>query len=293
MSNSRPLIVTHHAPDLDAITSTWLLKRFHAQKFADAHVGFVSPGEKISLEEAEELGCQLHEITYVDTGFGEFDHHQPDRAMQRVCATSLVYDHICEVHPDKKDDRALQSIVEMANTIDHFEEVLWPEPDAERYLFMIHEMIRGHEFTDPHNDDSQMHFGFQCLDNIYATLTQYHKAKEIIQNKGEEFEVKGGKALVLTTRNDDTIKVAQRMGYVLVARKDPKLGHIRIKARPDTDITLHKLHEKIQEVDKEGTWFFHGGGKMLLNGSQKNHNQKPSPLNADQLVIILKEIYGK
>jgi hypothetical protein len=27
---------------------------------------------------------------------------------------------------------------------------------------MIHELIRGHEFTDPHNDDSQMHFGFQC-----------------------------------------------------------------------------------------------------------------------------------
>ena len=293
MSNSRPLIVTHHAPDLDAITSTWLLKRFHAQKFADAHVGFVNPGEKISLEEAEELGCQLHEITYVDTGFGEFDHHQPDRAMQRVCATSLVYDHLCEVYPDKKDDKALQSIVEMANTIDHFEEVLWPEPDAERYLFMIHELIRGHEFTDPHNDDSQMHFGFQCLDNIYATLNQYHKAKDIIKNKGEEFEIRGGKAIVLITRNDDTIKVAQRMGYTLVARKDPKLGHIRIKVRPDSNITLHDLYEKIKEVDKEGTWFFHGGGKMLLNGSQKNHNQKPSQLNADQLVIILKEIYGK
>lgn len=292
MSNSRPLIVTHHAPDLDAITSTWLLKRFYAQKFAEAHIGFVSPGEKISLEEAEKLGCQLHEITYVDTGFGEFDHHQPERAMQRVCATSLVFDYLCEVYPDKKDDQALISIVEMVNQIDHFEEVLWPEPESERYLFMIHELIRGHEFTDPHNDDSQMHFGFQCLDNVYATLTQYHKAKDIIKRKGKELDLKIGKALILDTRNDDTIKIAQKMGYILVVRKDPKLGHIRIKVRPDADLTLHQLHEKIKELDKEGTWFFHGSGKMLLNGSQKNLNQKPSPLNSDQLTIILKELYG-
>lgn len=292
MSNSRPLIVTHHAPDLDAITATWLLKRFHAQKFAEAHIGFVSPGEKISLEEAEKLGCQLHEITYVDTGFGEFDHHQPARATQRVCAASLVFDYLTEVYPDKKEDLALQSIVEMVNQIDHFEEVMWPEPESERYLFMIHELIRGHEFTDPHNDDSQMHFGFQCLDNVYATLTQYHKAKEIIQRKGKELNLNIGKALILNTRNDDTIKIAQKMGYILVVRKDPKLGHIRIKARPDSAITLHDLYEKIQELDKEGTWFFHGSGKMLLNGSQKNHNQKPSPLNSDQLTIILKELYG-
>lgn len=292
MSNSRLLIVTHHAPDLDAIASTWLLKRFHAQKFADAHIGFVNPGDKITLEGAEEYGCQLHEITYVDTAGGEFDHHQPGRAMERVCATSLVFDHICEVHPEKKDDEALKSIVEIANSVDHFEEVYWPESESERYLFMLHEIIRGHEFTDPHNDDSQMHFGFQCLDNIYATLTQYHKAKKIIETKGEEVKLKAGTALLLETRNDDTIKVAQKMGYVLVARKDPKLGHIRIKVRPDADITLHTLNEKILEVDKKGTWFFHGSGKMLLNGSHKNNNQRPSPLNIEQIKIILQELYG-
>lgn len=292
MSNSRPLIVTHHAPDLDAITSTWLLKRFHPQDFADARIGFVNPGDTISLEEAEELGCQLHEITYVDTGFGKFDHHQPEKATQRVCAATLVYDAICEVYPDKKDDEALKTIVEMVNEVDHFEEIYWPDPAAERYLFMIHELIRGHEFTDPHNDDSQMHFGFQCLDNVYATLTQYHKAKHIIQTKGKELTLKAGKALVVETRNDDTIKIAQRLGYVLVARKDPKLGHIRIKARPDADITLHALHEKITAIDHEGTWFFHGSGKMLLNGSQKNNNQKASPLTMNQIVVLLEEIYG-
>lgn len=289
---SRPLIVTHHAPDLDAITATWLLKRFHAQEFADAKIAFVSPGEKMSLQDAEEHGSQLHEITYVDTGFGQFDHHQPARAMQNICAATLVFDHVCGIRPELREDKALRAIVTLANEVDHFQEVHWPEPQSERYLFMIQELIRGHEFTDPHNDDSQLHFGFQCLDNAYASLTQRFKALEIILTKGQEIELQKGKALVLLTRNDDTIKVAQKQGFVLVARKDPKLGHIRIKVRPDASFNLDDLHEKIMAADKKGTWFYHGSGKMLLNGSVKSKHQTPSPLTFEQLVVLIKETYG-
>lgn len=289
---SRPLIVTHHAPDLDAVTATWLLKRFDAQHFADAKIAFVNPGEKMALVDAEEYGSQLHEITYVDTGYGKFDHHQPDKAIQKICATTLVFDYVCELNPDKKADQALQAIVKLVNQVDHFEEITWPEPESERHLFMIQELIRGHEYTDPHNDDSQMHFGFQCLDNVYATLTQYYKALDIILTKGKEIPLKTGKALAVLTRNDDTIKVAQKQGYVMVVRKDPKLGHIRIKVRPDSPLELSKLYQRIIAADNKGTWFFHGSGKMLLNGSQKNRDQKPSPLTLEQMVVLIKELYG-
>ncbi|MFH2118226.1 MAG: hypothetical protein ABII10_00590 [Candidatus Paceibacterota bacterium] len=292
MSESRPLIVTHHAPDLDAIAAAWLLKKFDAQHFADAKIAFVSPGKQISLAEAEEYGSQLHEITYVDTGGGKFDHHQSEKAQQRVCATSLVYEHLCEVHPELKDDTALQNIVELTNQVDHFEEVFWPEAQSPRSLFMIQELIKGAEYTDPHNDDSQLHFGFQCLDNAYASLTQHFKALEIIRRKGREIEIQGGKALVLLTRNDDTIKVAQKQGFLLVVRKDPKLGHVRIKARPDAPFNLDELEKRILATDQKGTWFYHGSGKMLLNGSLKNPSQIPSPLTVEQLVVLIKEIYG-
>lgn len=292
MMESRPLIVTHHAPDLDAVTAVWLLKRFDAQHFADSKVGFVNPGEKMDLADAEELGSQLHEIVYVDTGYGQFDHHQPDKAMQKICAASLVFDRICELYPDKKEDQALQTIVRFTNQIDHFEEITWPEPQSERNLFMIQELIRGHEYTDPHNDDSQMHFGFQCLDNVYATLTQHYKALEVILAKGKEVPLKEGKALAILTSNDDTIKVAQKQGYIMVARKDPKLGHIRIKVRPDSLLDLTKLYQRVTEVDKKGTWFLHGSNKMLLNGSTKNRDQKPSPLTLEQIVVLIKELYG-
>lgn len=292
MPVSRPLIVTHHAPDLDAIAATWLLKRFDAQHFADAKIGFVNPGEKMNLEQAEEFGSQLHEITYVDTGFGQFDHHQPDRAMQKVCAATLVLEHVCDLHPDEKDNLALQAVVKHVNEIDHFEEINWPEPQSERYLFMIQELIRGHEYTDPHNDESQLHFGFQCLDNAYASLTQHFKALEIIRIKGQEIPIQGGKALALSTRNDDVIKVAQKQGYLLVIRKDPKLGSIRIKARPDSALDLTQLYQRILAADKTGTWFFHGSGKMLLNGSQKNRDQQPSPLTLEQIIVLIQELYG-
>lgn len=293
MDTSRPLIVTHHAPDLDAVTSAWLLKRFDAQHYADAKVAFVNPGEKMDLKAAEEYGAQLHEIVYVDTGFGRFDHHQPDRALQQICAATLVYDHVCDLHPEHKEDQALQAIVNLVNEVDHFQEINWPESQSTRYFFMIQELIRGHEHTDPHNDDSQLHFGFQCLDNAYASLTQHFKALEIIRTKGQEIPIRFGKALALLTRNDDTIKVAQKQGYVLVARKDPKLGHIRIKVRPDAPFDLNELYQKILAEDKKGTWFYHGSGKMLLNGSQKNHDQVPSSLNLQQIIVLIKEIYGE
>lgn len=290
--SDRKVIVTHHAPDLDAITSTWLLKRFDAQHFADAKVMFVNPGNKLDGDELTQLGYSSEDLTYVDTGFGEFDHHQPERAVQRICAATLVYDHVSHVHPELEDDEALKTIVEYANEIDHFEEIFWPNSDANRNLFLIQELIRGHEFTDPHNDDSQLHFGFQCLDNAYATLTQHHKALEIVKEKGEIFKLANGTGMALKTRNDDTIKLAQRQGHALVIRKDPKIGHIRIKVRPDSDIILQELYDKIMQVDQEGTWFYHGSGKMLLNSSKKDQSHKPSPLSLNEVVLMIKEIYG-
>ena len=98
--------------------------------------------------------------------------------------------------------------------------------------------------------------------------------------------------MALLTRNDDTIKVAQKQGYLLVVRKDPKLGHVRIKARPDAPFNLDELMKKILTTDRKGTWFYHGSGKMLLNGSLKNPTQVPSPLSLEQLIVLIKEIYG-
>lgn len=287
----RPLIVTHHAPDLDAIGAVWLLKRFDAQHFADAKVAFVDPGTTITLDHAEEYGCQLHEVTHVDTGLGEFDHHQPERGHQVISASSLVLQHIFKIHPDHAKDRALQELVNFITETDHFQEIDWPEAGNLRYSLIIHELIHGIEFTDPHDDESQLQFGMKCLDAAYAIYTQQLRAREIIKSEGIEFELPFGKALALNTSNDDTIKVAQKQGYMIVVRKDPKEGNVRVKARPDCPVDLKPLAEAISAVDKAGTWYYHPSGKMLLNGSKKHRHQKASKLSVVEIMELLKQTY--
>ncbi|MCA9369621.1 MAG: hypothetical protein H6774_03130 [Pseudomonadales bacterium] len=288
---SRKLIVTHHAPDLDAITATWLLKRFDSRQYADAHIAFVNPGDTITLEEAEQFGLQLHEVTHVDTGLGTFDHHQPERGGQMICAASLVYDYLLERYPDYKHDQALAEIVSYATEIDHFQEITWPEPDNTRYLAMIQELIRGLEFTTPNDDDAQMHFGMTCLDSLYATLTQHFKAVEILDDplKTYDFSTRFGPAIGIQTRNSDVIKLAQKRGAQLVITKDPKRGNVRLKASPLSEINLENVAAAIKKKDTKGSWYFHPSGKMLLNGSNKHRNQTASPLTLEEVITTVKD----
>jgi hypothetical protein len=290
--SDRNLIVTHHVPDLDAVGAVWMLKRFDPQNYADARVGFVNPGSRISLDEANALNAELHEVTHVDTGLGRFDHHQPDRGLLKISATSLTYDYVCSLDGNLSEDSTLQNLVNFVTEIDHFGEIHWPDANNLRYSFMLHELIRGFELQTYFNDDSQLHFGLSCLDCAYAVLKHHHKAEEIIIEKGQVFQLAEGSAMAISTRNDDTIKIAQRQGMILVVRKDPDLGNIRIKARPDSNIDLKALHDKILEVDRVGNWYYHPSGKMLINGSVKHQDQAASPLTLNDVVKMVTEIYG-
>ncbi len=297
--SERKLLVTHHAPDLDAIGSIWLFKRFDSARYADAKIAFVDPGDTISLEDCEKnFNCQLHEVTHVDTGLGEFDHHQPEKAGRDVSASSLVYDYICQRYPDKKNDQALAAVIKHITAIDHFSEIYWPEAKEDRFIFSLHSLIHGHEFVNLHDDQSQLNFGLKALDYAYAAMTQRYSARETIESKGQEFTIKIGKCLALETGNDDTIKLAQIQGYQLVLRKDPEQGFIRIKVRPDAknpdgeDFNLKELDEAIRELDPSANWFYHASGKMLLNGSNNWHHKKASKLSLEQVIDLIKKIYS-
>jgi len=287
------LIVTHHAPDLDAITSVWLLKRFDGHHYADAKVAFVDPGDTMSQPAAKELGFEIDHVTHTDTGLGQFDHHQPDRAQQHICASSLVYDYLCDLQVDKQEDEALKSLVEYVTDIDHFGEVDWPESSLPRYAFTLPELIHGLELLELHDDDSQLHFGFSCLDSVYAVLKQFCKAKELLTTKAIFFELPIGKVMAIESANDDVIKLAQKQGADLAIKKDDHTGHIRIKARPDTSFTLEALANKVKALEPNVNWYYHPGGKMLLNGSRKHLHQNPSQLTLETLIELVKDTYGK
>ncbi len=289
---TRKLIVTHHAPDLDAIGASWLLKNFDTQHYGDAKFAFVNPGSTITASEVRRLEINPQNVVHVDTGLGEFDHHQPERGHDHISAASLVYDYLCRIHPDLKDDQALASLVTFITEIDHFDEIHWSEADHPRYNFMLHQIIKGLEFIELHDDDSQLHFGFICLEGVYSALKQHHKAEEILKTKAQYFEIKIGRCMAVETRNDDTIKLAQKHGAAIAIRKDSSQGHIRVKARPDVKIDLKELHQEIVKVDQEGTWYYHPSGKMLLNGSVKDRSQKPSSLSLEEVISLVKQVYG-
>lgn len=290
---SKKLIITHHAPDLDAVGSVWLFKRFSPELFADAKVAFVNPGETITRTAAEILGFDLQNVTHVDTGLGEFDHHQPDRALKPICAASLVFDNLSQSFPHLQNDAALRTLVEYINDVDHFGEIHWPDSSHWRYSLMIHELLHGLEFQNPYDDETLLQFGIQCLDAAYSSLKQNLKAYEVIAHNGVEFELSAGIGLGLETSNDDTIKIAQKQGYIVVVRKDPKLGNIRIKARPDSSIDLRKMYDLLCDKDPNSTWYYHNSGKMLLNGSHKHRNQIATKLSLEEVVRMLKDCYGK
>ena len=285
------LIVTHHSPDLDAIGATWLLKRFDSQNYESAKVTFVNPGERIQEDEAANLGFSLTQVTHVDTGLGKFDHHQPERASQELCAASLVYQHVCQVNPSLNDNKALKELVKFINEIDHFQEINWPDASHLRYTFIIHELIRGYELVDSQNDQAQLEFGEKCLDCAYQILKQTILANDLIENSGIQFHITAGACIALETSNEETLKQAQKQVYLLVLRKDPEKGHIRIKIRPDASFNLKPLYQAIKEIDESGSWFYHPGGKMLLNGSLKHRNQTPSALSLQDVIKLIKRIY--
>jgi len=280
------LIVTHKTPDLDAITSVWLLKRFDEQNFGEAQVAFVNPGDKISLEELSDYSYQSYDVVHVDTGGGEFDHHDEELLAKRVCAASLVLQHIHEIHPESKHDEALRQIVDHALDIDLYEDVYWPERNETRNFFRMSEILPRLKNIGL-EDEQIIEYGFVSLDAVYSHLKSLALAKEEL-HEATIFETKWGQAIALETQNVSFVPFAQRNGYPVVVRKDIEYGHIQIKALPKKKIDLSEIYEKILKHDPRATWYFHPSKTMLINGSDKRRNQVGSSLSLAQVIDILK-----
>ncbi len=124
-------IVTHYSPDVDAVTSVWLLKRF-LEGWNEAEVKFVAAGTTLEGNVVD----SDPDIWHVDTGMGILDHHQTD---ENTCATKRVMEYITAqnqklkiknkqsfVNNEKFPSEALERLVEVVNDIDHFREVFFP-----------------------------------------------------------------------------------------------------------------------------------------------------------------------
>ena len=311
------IIVTHASPDWDAITSVWLLKRF-MPNWENAKIMFVPAGERISasrlstpnnnlLEAIEKIGND--EVIHVDTGMGPLDHHQTSD--MHVCGASRTWDFVKTYHEAgekwfAKVD-ALERIVDIIVQVDHFQEVYWADSAADYHEFSLLGLLEGLKYQKPGDDDFYVVFGMECLDALVHDFENRAWAEKEITEKGQAFETRFGKGIGMETMNDTVLKLAQKLGYTIVIRKDPRSGFVRIKTMPErakgelginnnnnkelskgVDFTL--VYEKLKKMDPDATWYLHVSKKMLLNGTTKNPTMVPTKLSLQQIIDVVKAI---
>lgn len=274
-------IVTHFAPDVDAVTSIWLIKRF-LLGWSETQVAFVPAGKTLNNEIVDSHSNVLH----VDTGLGILDHHQTS---EDTCAAMRTMEYIKGKNHKKFPNEALIRLVDVVNDIDHFREVYFPNPTADFYDFSLVSMLDGLKLIYPEDHIKLVDLSMLALDGIYKNFQNKVWAEKEIKENGVEFKTKWGKGIGVETVNDEVVRLAQKQGYVVAVRKDPKKGYIRIKALPDSKADLTSCYNIYKKKDKKATWFLHAGKKMLLNGSMKNPETKPTKLTLREIIEVLEK----
>ena len=297
------IVVTHTSPDMDAITSVWLIKKY-LPGWEDAKVKFVPAGNRIDSgkwkNKDEKSPIEIiedDEVIHVDTGMGPLDHHQT--ISDDVCGASLTWDYVKSKNEEfrlrdleKIKDRieALSRMIKVVVDIDHFKEVFWKDTVADYHEFNLVNILEGLKFQFPNQDDYYVDFISKSLDAVLHEFENRIWAEREIAGNGQEFVTRFGKGIGFEILNDTVIKLAQKMGYVIVLRKDPRKGYVRIKAIPSDgkiNIDLTSTYEKLKKLDPDATWYLHVGRKMLLNGSAKNPKMKPSKLGVQEIIKVL------
>lgn len=299
------IIVTHISPDWDAISSVWLIKKYLAG-WQDADVQFVPAGQRLrdmrlnpnNIENNDPIELVGNdEIIHVDTGLGPLDHHQTQNTS--VSAASLTWEYVQRQiekgsELTEQHTQAVSRVVKYVVETDHFKEVFWKDAAADYQEFSLLGLLEGYKLIKQNQDMEYVRFGFDCLNAMVATFENRIWAEQEIEEKGMKFETRYGKAIGFETINDTVLKLAQKMGYVLVVRKDPRKGYVRIKTLPangeDKGADLTLMYEQLKKIDPDATWFLHVSKKMLLNGTPKNPKMRPTKLKLDDIIKVLKTI---
>jgi hypothetical protein len=285
-------IITHLNPDLDAMTSVWLILRF-LPGWENAEVKFVPAGLK-SQRKSTTCDQRLNsEELWVDTGFGELDHHQTDK---KTCAAVLVWEYIktsdgYEVRNkiDKIKSQAVDRLVDVVLRIDHnAEDIVIPNSQDDFYTFLFNErqIIRGIRALYKGQSSKHLEIGLTILDAALEVLKAKIEAEKIIKN-GIKFETKWGKAVATETSNEMFMHLAQEKGFKVVVSKDPKKGHIRIHALPQKGINFTEAYNKFKKMDPDATWYLHSSRALLLNGSSANPDMRPTKLKLEEIIQVL------
>jgi hypothetical protein len=150
-------------------------------------------------------------------------------------------------------------------------------------------MLDGWKMIFPDNNEQLIELGISSLDGIYKKMQDKVWAEKELKQNGIEFQTRWGKGIGIETVNDEVLRVAQKNGFVLALRKDPKKGYVRVKAQPSSGVDLSGCYNKYKKLDPDATWYLHVGRKMMLNGSMKNPETKPTKLTLREIIEVLRK----
>lgn len=304
------IVVTHKSPDLDAITSVWLIKKF-LPEWQGARTEFVPAGQKFQGHYKKEGDVVEivgnNSLIHVDTGLGKLDHHQFQD--ETICAASLTFDYVNSQENNTLKDykygyEALEKIIDLVIDEDHFQQVFYQDSDSYIREFTLVGILDGLKLQQTFNDSKIVEIGMQCLDALFLSFISRVEAEVEFEQKGSQFKTKWGDAIAFETVNDTVMKVAQLKGYSVVVRQDPSNHLVRIKAHPrrrsdksfhasaqkEKDIDLTPVYKILKEKDQYASWFLHASKRMLLNGSSKNPNTVPTKLELEEIIKLLESI---
>ena len=272
-------IVTHVNPDLDAVCSVWLLKRF-LLGWQEAEIDFVRADDKQIEKENENL-------VYVDIGLGKLDHHSTS---EYLSASKLCWDYIKEARKRESvselDSQSIERLVAIVTEIDNARDLSWPEAKDDRFQFYLHNLIGGWREL-PLNDIEVIEEGFKMLDTVLLKLKNKIRAEEELA-KVTPFKTKWGKGIGLETGNEHFLIFAEVQGYQVVFIKNPENGGVRIHAQPGSKVDLTKAYNEVRKLDPQSDWFLHSSKKLLLNNSSVAQ-MKPTRLTLKEIIEVLKK----
>lgn len=277
-------IVTHLNPDLDAVASCWLIKRF-LPGWEKAKIEFIPASLSTIPASIPGEGKTL----LVDVGRGKLDHHQTG---EPISATELCFEFIKEQNTQDFDpilEKALARMVKVISEVDNALDAGWEEGGQDRHEFYLHVFL---DFLGPKGlkfgGEEIIEFGMKALDAVLSRMKRKVEAEKEF-GKGILFATLWGKGIAWETKNKTITWLAQAAGYAVAVKKNPNGGGVQIYCRYDSGADLTGVYNKLREMDPESDWFLHANKKLLLNQSSVNPKMKPTKLSLEEIIAALRK----
>lgn len=271
-------IITHVAPDWDAIASVWLLKRHGGMP--DADVVFVNTG-------APDEAVLNAATAVVDTGRIldptrlRFDHHQlPGTEANACCATSLVFQWL------KKDATDLEYLAPMIDLI-YAGDTGKPAANESRRIG-IHALLSATRAQYRPDDSRILGFGFDVLDRLAAHLRASAEARASL-DAHTVYTSADGLIVALRDAPQGATFAAYEQGARLVVFADYAKNAIGVmRGGEGADVHVGGLVSSLLNdydcgldditpamFDELCTWYRHQAGFFAGRGTDKAPSDKP------------------